>query len=176
MWKCLIDLMWRSVTVYIICGSLIGSDIQSSSDTLHLNFMSISAYFQLRCNSKTYYIIKRGTTTFFPFLVLLKKNGTIKCYFFLFEWYLYILKGHNRLRRLHRHLKDLENHLSYPSFRWLLPPRCHCRLVASCGYELQLWMPARSPCRELYGFDGKPAVAVRAEIKRDIAFRIATIK
>lgn len=92
MWKCLIDLMWRSLTVYIICGSLIGSDVQSSSDTLHLNFMSISAYFQLRCNRKTYYIIKGERLRFFHSSSFWKKNGTIKCYFFLFEWYLYILK------------------------------------------------------------------------------------
>lgn len=139
--------------------------------------MSISAYFQLRCNRKTYYIIKRGTTTFFPFLVLLKKKKRNDRVLFFPFWVIFIhFEGHNRLRRLHRHLKDLENHLFYPSSRWLLPPRCHCRLAASCGYELQLWMPARSPCRELYGSDGKPTVAVRAEKQRDIAIRKTTMK
>lgn len=76
MWKCLTELMWRSVTQFILY--------------VDLNHMSISAYFELRCNRTTYYIIK-GELLFFPFLVLSKKRNH-QVPFFPFEWYLYILK------------------------------------------------------------------------------------
>lgn len=133
----------------------------------------LRAYFQLGCNKKVLHH-KRGTTTsYFRHLSFASKKQNHWVCFFLF-WVIFI--HFERLLRLRRRLRGRWNHLFCPFSHLLLLRRRRCRHVVFCGFERQLWTPAMSPCRGLYGSDGKPAVVMHAGKWRYVTFRTAQLK